>query len=345
MQRLVDLVGSTPLIELPSLSALTGATILAKCEFLNPGGSIKDRAALAMIRGAEKRGQLKPGMTLVEGTAGNTGIGLATLAPSLGYRVHLVLPDNQAEEKYSVLRALGAQITLVSPAPFMQAGQPNPAHFYHRARALVDSLNDCDPGSAWWVNQFENIDNQAGHFEHLGQEIWSQTQGQVTHFVCAAGTGGTMAGVSRKLKQHSSKVRTVLVDPSGSGLYSYFKTGLFKSEGSSVTEGIGIMRLTENMRQAAVDECIQVSDQKMYEMLLHLAENEGLFVGLSAAMNVFGACSVALKAAQSPMQDASLSRPVIVTVLCDHGSRYQSKTLSSAWLKEKGLVRRPLTLV
>lgn len=323
-----DLVGHTPLVELKSLSEKTGCRIFAKCEWMNPGGSIKDRAAKFMIADAERTGQLKPGGTIVEGTAGNTGIGLATLAASRGYRSIISMPDNQASEKYAMLEVLGAEIRKVKPVPFA-----NPEHFYHQAKKIAEET----PG-AFWANQFENLANLRAHEEGTGPEIWEQTAGTVDVFTCSVGTGGTIGGVSRALKARAKAagrdVKVVLVDPYGSGLFDLVKTGKIASSGSSVTEGIGIMRVTANFAAAAVDDALKISDSEMIDMLFHLAKHEGLFVGTSAALNVMSAYRLAL-AEQG-------SGKTFVTVLCDHGSRYQSKLLSAEWRQEKGLEPGPV---
>lgn len=324
-----DLVGNTPLVELKSLSEQSGCRILAKCEFANPGGSIKDRAAKFMIARAEKEGLLRPGGTIVEGTAGNTGIGLATLAAARGYKSIISMPDNQASEKYAMLEVLGAEVRKVKPVPFA-----NQDHFYHQAKRIAEAT----PG-AFWANQFENTANAEAHEQGTGQEIWDQTAGKVEVFTCAVGTGGTLGGVSRALKSAAKKsgrdVRVVLVDPFGSGLYAFKKTGKIESTGSSITEGIGIMRITANFAMAEVDDAVQIADQDMIDMLFHLAKYEGLFVGTSAALNVVAAYRLAM--------ESKGSGKVITTVLCDHGSRYQSKLLSEAWRKEKGLEPKALS--
>ncbi|CAN5588205.1 cysteine synthase A [soil metagenome] len=323
-----DLVGNAPLVELKSLSEKTGCRIVAKCEFANPGGSIKDRAAKFMIAKAEREGQLKPGGTIVEGTAGNTGIGLAMLAASRGYKSIISMPDNQAAEKYTMLEVLGAEVRKVKPVPFA-----NQDHFYHQARKIAEQT----PG-AFWANQFENTANAQAHEEGTGRELWEQTGGRIDVFTCSVGTGGTIAGVSRALKSRARNegrdVRIILADPFGSGLFSYKKTGEIKSTGSSVTEGIGIMRITANFAMAEVDDALQVPDQEMIDMLFHLAKHEGLFVGTSAALNVMSAYRLAL-AEQG-------SGKTFATVLCDSGSRYQSKLLSPAWRAEKNLQPKPL---
>ena len=318
-----DLVGNTPLLRIASLSKATGNDIVAKAEFMNPGGSIKDRAAKGMIRAAEKTGELKPGATIVEGTAGNTGIGLGLLGIERGYKVVVTMPDNQAAEKYELLSAMGVDVRKVPVVPFA-----NPNHFFHAAKTLADA-------HGWfWANQFENPANGDFHAETTGAEIWEQCDGKVDVLVSAVGTGGTLGGVSRYLKAKNPKLRVVLVDPAGSGLSSYVQTGKVEGSGSSITEGIGIMRVTENFRRAIVDEAMRVSDQEMIEMLYHLARNDSLVVGTSAALNVRGAYEIAK---QHPGQNLR-----VVTLLCDHGSRYFSKIFNPAFLESKQLVVRPL---
>ena len=323
--RVWDLVGNTPLIRLDSLSRLTGCNIFGKAEFLNPGGSVKDRAAKGIIADAEARGLLRPGGTIVEGTAGNTGIGFATLAADRGYRAIIVMPDNQAREKYEILEMLGADIRRVPPCPFS-----NQAHFYHTARRISEEL----PGS-YWANQFENPANGDFHFATTGPEIWEQTGGKVDMFTCAIGTSGTMSGISRYLKSVNPAVRVIAADPLGSGLYSLIRDGKMESVGSSVTEGIGIMRITENFKRASVDDAIRVTDQEMIDMVYHLAENDGLVLGTSSGINAMAAYRLA--------QENMGSGKTIVTILCDHGTRYSSRLLNRAWLEEKSLVPRKLT--
>lgn len=323
--RIWDLVGNTPLIRIESLSRLTGCNIFGKAEFLNPGGSVKDRAAKGIIADAERRGLLKPGGVIVEGTAGNTGIGIATLAADRGYKTIIVMPDNQADEKYQMLEILGAEVRKVPPVPFA-----NQNHFYHTARTIAEST----PG-AYWANQFENLANGDFHYQTTGPEIWEQTQGQIDVFTCAVGTSGTMSGVSRFLKEKKPTLRTIVADPSGSGMYCYIKSGKIESEGSSTTEGIGIMRLTENFKAAKIDESIRISDQEMIDMVYHLAENDGLVLGTSSGVNVMAAYRIAQMNAGSKM--------TIVTVLCDHGTRYASRLLNQKWLEEKNLTPKKLT--
>ncbi len=315
-----DLVGNTPLIFIQSLSHLTGCKIYGKAEFLNPGGSVKDRAAKGIIRDAEARGVLKPGGTIVEGTAGNTGIGLATLAAERGYKCIISMPDNQAREKYEILEMLGAEIRAVPPVPFV-----NPNHFYHQAARIADELPN-----GFWANQFENTANGQFHFETTGPEIWAQTQGSIDFFTCAIGTSGTISGVSRFIKSQKPHVRVVAADPFGSGMYSQIKDGKIETTGSSVTEGIGIMRLTANFREALIDDAIRISDQEMIDMVYHLASHDGLVLGTSSGINVTAAYRLA--------QMNAGSGQTIVTILCDHGSRYSSRIMNQEWLLEKALL-------
>jgi cysteine synthase A len=318
-----DSVGNTPLLRVQSLSRRTGNTIVGKAEFMNPGGSIKDRAAKGMIRDAEAKGLLRPGATIVEGTAGNTGIGLALLGRERGYRVVVSMPDNQAKEKYELLEAMGAEVRQVPPVPFA-----NESHFFHQARRLAEA------NGWWWPNQFENVANGDFHYETTGPEIWAQCEGKVDVLVSAVGTGGTLSGVSRFLKEQNPQLRVVLVDPLGSGLYCWVREGKVEGAGSSITEGIGIMRLTENFKRARVDEAMRVTDQQMVETLHHLAREDGLVVGTSAALNVRAAYEVA-----RAQPGAGLT---IVTFLCDHGSRSFSKGFNPGFLASKGLTIAPL---
>jgi cysteine synthase A len=318
-----DAVGNTPLLRIGSLSRLTGCDILGKAEFMNPGGSIKDRAAKGMIRRAEAEGRLTAGGTIVEGTAGNTGIGLGLLGRERGYRVVVTMPDNQAREKYEYLEAMGVEVRRVPAVPFS-----NTHHFYHRARALAEE-------QGWfWANQFENTANGEFHYETTGPELWEQCEGRVDVLVCSVGSGGTISGVSRYLKEKNPSLRVVMVDPLGSGLYCWVREGKMETTGSSITEGIGIMRLTENFRHARVDEALRMSDQDMLEMLYHLAREDALVVGTSAALNVRAAYEVARKHRGQALR--------IVTFLCDHGSRYTSKVFNPEFLASKQLEVKPL---
>lgn len=319
-----DVIGQTPLIKIKSLSEATGCEIFGKAELLNPGGSVKDRAALGIIATAEKQGHLKQGYTIVEGTAGNTGIGLATIAAQRGYRCLIVMPNNQSPEKYEILEALGAELVTVAPCPFA-----NQNHFYHTARRLADEMVN-----AFWANQFENTANYQSHYQTTGPEIWAQTNGQIDAFVAAVGTGGTIAGISRFLKEQKVTVHVRLADPFGSGLYSYISNGQIASTGSSVTEGIGIMRLTANFKEARIDDAVQVTDQDMISMLYHLAKEDGLLVGTSAALNVFASYKYALENKNKGLK--------IVTILCDSALRYQSRLFNPAYLNEKSLHPQPI---
>ena len=317
-----DSVGNTPLLRIASLSKLTGCEIFGKAEFMNPGASIKDRAAKSMIAGAEARGDLRPGGTIVEGTAGNTGIGLAMLGRERGYNVVVTMPDNQAREKYELLGAMGADVRQVPVVPFA-----NPNHFFHQARELSVQ-------HGWyWANQFENLDNSGAHYTTTGPEIFAQA-GHVDVLVSAVGTGGTIAGVSRFLREKFPALHVLAVDPDGSGIYSYVKTGEFKCSGSSITEGIGIMRATANFATGRVDDVMHLSDQPMLEMLYHLAAHDGLVVGTSAALNVRAAYEYAMAHRGSGKR--------IVTMLCDHGSRYTSKVFNKEFLATRNLVPRGL---
>lgn len=313
----------TPLIKINSLSQLTGCEIFGKAELLNVGGSVKDRAAHGVIEQAEKDGLLKPEGTIVEGTAGNTGIGLATLAAAKGYKCLIVMPNNQSAEKYQTLKALGVELVTVPPCPFADQN-----HFYHTARRLAEQRGE------FWANQFENPANYLSHYKTTGPEIWQQTEGKIDAFLAASGTGGTIAGVSRYLKEKKPHTHIRLVDPMGSGLYSYLTTGEIKSTGSSITEGIGIMRLTANFKEARIDDAVQVQDSDMISMLYHLAQHDGLLVGTSAALNVYAAYKYALENKGKGL--------IVVTVLCDSALRYASKVFNPQFLSEKNLAPRPL---
>ena len=317
-------VGNTPLIRIKSLSERTGCDIYGKAEFLNPGGSIKDRAAKGMIQKAEADGRLEPGGVIVEGTAGNTGIGLATLAAERGYRVIITMPNNQAKEKYQMLEAIGAEVRAVPPCPFA-----NPNHFYHQAKRIAEEM----PGAVW-ADQFENTANAQFHYDTTGPEILQQLDGQVDLLVAASGTGGTIGGTSTYLKEHKPGTTIIVTDPEGSGTHDYIKTGAFTGEGGSVTEGIGIKRLTANFARAVVDDALRITDRQMIDTLFHVARHDGLFLGTSSALNLYGAYAMARRYQGSGKK--------IVTFLCDHGSRYASKVLDKDWLTEKDLHPRPL---
>ncbi|MFN5855371.1 MAG: cysteine synthase A [Pseudanabaenaceae cyanobacterium] len=321
----VGTVGNTPLIKIESLSAATGCTILGKAEFLNPGGSVKDRAALYLVLQAEKAGQIQAGGTIVEGTAGNTGIGLALVANARGYRTVIVMPSNQSSEKIELLRTLGAQVELVAPVPFSNQG-----NYYHVARQRALELAEI-PGGAFWANQFENTANADAHYSTTAPEIWQQTGGELDGVVMSSGTGGTIGGVTSYLKEQKPSLHTYLIDPPGSGLYSYITTGEFKAEGNSITEGIGINRETANFRRAKLDGAFQGTDQEVIEMAHYLLKHDGLFIGSSAALNVVGAVRLARQLGPGK---------TIATILCDGGGRYQSRMFNDAWLAEKGLTPR-----
>jgi cysteine synthase A len=311
-------VGGTPLIRLSRLSNETGCEILAKAEFLNPGGSVKDRAALYIIRDAERRGQLKPGGTVVEGTAGNTGIGLAHICAARGYRCVIVIPETQSPEKMELLRTLGAQVRPVPAVPYRDA---------NNYQKLAGRLAAQTP-NAIWANQFDNLVNRQAHYETTGPEIWQQAAGRVDAFVCATGTGGTLAGVARYLKEKNPQVHIVLADPHGSALYSYVKTGQLIAEGRSITEGIGTTRITTNLADTPIDDAVRIDDQTCVSMVYRLLREEGLFVGGSTGINVAAAVAVARQLGKGH---------VIVTLLCDRGSLYAARLFNTDWLKQNGL--------
>jgi len=312
-------IGRTPLIELARLSREIGRTILGKAEFLNPGGSVKDRAARYIVDDAEERGALQAGGTIVEGTAGNTGIALALVANERGYRCIIVIPDDQAQEKIELLLTLGADVRVVPAVPFT-----NPENYYHVARRIAEAT----PG-AIWADQFENLANRRAHEETTGPEIWEQCDGRLDAFIAAAGTGGTIAGVSIALKRRRPDVITALCDPLGSALYSHLTNGTLDVEGDSNIEGIGIKRITKNFAGAPIDRAQQVNDRDTIEMAHWLLRNEGLFVGGSAALNVVGAARLARTLPEG-------SR--VVTILCDGGQRYQSRIYNEAWLRENDVL-------
>jgi cysteine synthase len=314
----IGTIGNTPLIRLNSFSDETGCEILGKAEFLNPGGSVKDRAALYIIKDAEEKGLLKPGGTVVEGTAGNTGIGLAHICNAKGYKCLIVIPDTQSQEKIDALKTLGAEVRTVPAVPYK-----DPNNYVKLSGRLAAEMEN-----AVWANQFDNLANRRAHFETTGPEIWEQTDGKVDAWVAATGTGGTFAGVSMFLKSKNPAIKAVLADPMGSGLYSYFKTGEIKTEGSSITEGIGTSRVTGNMENAPVDDAIQIDDTEAVRVVYQLLRKEGLFMGGSVGINVGAA--VALAKQMGPGH-------TIVTVLCDGGARYQSRLFDRQWLASKGL--------
>ncbi|WP_417659837.1 cysteine synthase A [Pseudidiomarina sp.] len=316
-KRSAELIGKTDLLRLNSLSELTGCDIWVKLESQNPGGSIKDRAALQIIKDAMARGELKPGMTVVEGTAGNTGIGLALVARSFGLHMLAVMPNDQSKEKERMITLHGAQLKTVDPVPFK-----NENHFYHTARRLAEQRDDY-----WWANQFENTSNAKAHYLTTGPEIWEQTNGNIDILVSVAGTGGTIAGTSQYLKERNQKVQVWLADPDGSGIYSFLKTGEYVSHGSSFTEGIGIMRLVENFKQARIDAAVNLPDDDLVTLSRFIVEEEGLVLGSSSCLNVAGA-----------LQAALLNGPgkTIVTFACDLGERSASKLYNPEYLKQRG---------
>ncbi|MEL6231289.1 MAG: cysteine synthase A [Cyanobacteria bacterium J06636_28] len=317
-QGFVGTVGNTPLIRLNSFSDETGCEILGKAEFLNPGGSVKDRAALFIIEDAEKKGLLTPGGTVVEGTAGNTGIGLTHICNAKGYKCVIVIPETQSKEKIDLLRTLGAEVRTVPAVPYR-----DPNNYVKVSGRLADELDN-----AIWANQFENVANRQAHYATTGPEIWRQTDGTVHGWVAATGTGGTYAGTAMFLKEKNPDIQCVVADPMGSGLYSYVKTGEIKSEGNSITEGIGNGRVTGNMAGAPADDAIRIDDHEALRVVYQLLYRDGLFMGGSVGINVGAA--VALAKQMGPGH-------TIVTVLCDSGSRYQSKIFNRDWLEAKGL--------
>ena len=316
---ILDAIGNTPLIEIPSLSKLSGSKILLKCENLNPGGSVKDRPAKYMVLRAIADGRLKKGMTIIEGTAGNTGIGLAIVGKSLGYDVKIVMPNNQTKEKEKLVEFYGAELTLVPPCPFADQN-----HFYHTARRISEE----NPGKYFWVNQFENLDNQLAHFMTTGPEIWEQTNGKIDYLISTAGSGGTIGGCSKYLKEKKSELKVILVDPEGSGLAHYFKHGEFKSSGSSITEGVGIMRLVANFKEAVVDDAFTLPDQELVNIAHYVRKHDNILLGASAALNVAAAFKVATT--NDPGK-------TIVTFWCDGGERSASKLYNIDFLKSKNL--------
>jgi cysteine synthase len=314
----VESIGNTPLIRLDSFSNQTGCEILGKAEFLNPGGSVKDRAASYIIQDAERRGVLKPGGTVVEGTAGNTGIGLAHICNARGYKCLIIIPDTQSAEKIEALRTLGAEVRTVPAVPYK-----DPNNYVKLSGRIAAEMDN-----AIWANQFENLANRQAHYETTAAEIWAQTDGNIDGWVAATGTGGTFAGVSMFLKEKNPAIKCVVADPMGSGLYSYVKTGEIKLEGSSITEGIGNSRITGNMEGVPIDDAIQIDDRECIKVLYQLLQKDGLFMGGSVGINV--AAAVRLAEQLGPGH-------TIVTILCDGGARYQSRIFNREWLASKGL--------
>jgi cysteine synthase A len=319
----VDAIGHTPLIKLKRASEATGCTILGKAEFMNPGQSVKDRAALFIIRDAINRGELRQGGTVVEGTAGNTGIGLALVANALGFRTVIVIPETQSQEKKDMLRLCGAELIEVPAVPYA-----NPNNYVKLSGRLAAQLAKTDPNGAIWANQFDNVANRQAHIETTAPEIWQQTDGKIDGFVASVGTGGTLAGVSIGLKNMNPKIRIVLADPMGSALYNYYKNGMLKSEGSSITEGIGQGRVTANLEGVTIDDAYQIHDEEAVTIIFDLLEHEGLCLGGSTGINVAGAIRLAKEFGPGH---------TIVTILCDYGSRYQSKLFNPDFMRSKNL--------
>jgi cysteine synthase A len=320
---IIDLIGNTPLVYLKKVSELTGCRIYGKAEFLNPGGSVKDRTALGIVRDAERRGELLPGGVIVEGTAGNTGIGLTMIANALGYRSLVVMPQTQSREKIEMLDLYGAELHLVPKASY-----DDPQHYVHSARRMAEKLAATEANGAVWARQFDNPANAQIHYDTTGAEIWQQTEGKIDGFICSVGTGGTLAGVSNYLKERNPSVRIGLADPEGSALYSYHTNGKLESEGSSIAEGIGISILTDNYRQAKIDSAYCISDRQALPYIFDLLKEEGLCLGGSSGINVAGAVELARELGPGH---------TIVTILCDYGHRYKSTLFNPAFLLRKDL--------
>jgi cysteine synthase A len=316
-------IGNTPLIKLRAASEITGCNIYGKAEFLNPGGSVKDRAALALIKDAQEKKLISKGGTVVEGTAGNTGIGLGLLGNSLGYKTIIVMNDNQTQEKKDLLRNLGAELRLVPAKPYKDDN-----NYIKVASRLADELKSSNNNGVIWANQFDNTANAKGHYEGTGQEIWKQTEGKVDGFVCSSGTGGTISGVSNALKEKNKNIEIYLSDPSGSALYNYIKNGELKSEGGSITEGIGSSRITKNFGEAQIDNAYSIDDHESLPILYDLIQNEGLSLGTSCGVNIAGAIRLGKELGPGK---------TIVTILCDRSDKYSTKMFNKKFLKEKGL--------
>ena len=323
----LDAIGNTPLIKLKRASEETGCTILGKAEFLNPGQSVKDRAALSIVQDAEKRGTLKPGGVIVEGTAGNTGIGLALIGAAKGYRVTVVMPRTQSQEKKDAVIALGAELVEVDAVP---AASDN--HYPKVARRIAEEKAKTEPNGAIWANQFDNIANRQGHIDTTAPEIWRDTDGKVDGFICAVGSGGTLGGVSLALKERNKNVVVGIADPGGAALFNYYQHGELKAEGTSITEGIGQGRITANLEGVVVDEAYRIEDGDWLKVLFNLIQDEGLCVGGSSALNVLGAIELAKTLGPGK---------TIVTILCDYGNRYQSKLFNPEFLRSKNLPTPP----
>jgi len=320
---IIEAIGNTPLIKLERVSAATGCTILGKAEFMNPGQSVKDRAALYIIQDAVKRGELRPGGIIVEGTAGNTGIGIALVGNAMGFRSVIVIPDTQSQEKKDTLRLCGADLVEVPAVAYS-----NPNNYVKVSGRLAEQLAKTEPNGAIWANQFDNVANRQSHLETTGPEIWRQTDGKIDGFSCAVGTGGTLAGVAMALKERNRAVRIALADPMGAALYSYYTTGKLRSEGSSITEGIGQGRITKNLEEAPIDVAYQIPDEEAVPFIFDLLEHEGLCLGGSSGVNIAGAVRLAKELGPGH---------TIVTILADYGTRYQSKLFNPEFLREKKL--------
>lgn len=320
---LPELIGNTPMVRLNAVSDATGCEILGKAEFMNPGQSVKDRAALYIIRAAIDSGALKPGGTIVEGTAGNTGIGLALVGASMGFKTVIVIPETQSQEKKDMIRLAGAELVQVPAAPYK-----NPNNYVRYSQRLAQELAKSEPNGAIWANQFDNVANRQAHLETTAPEIWEQTQGKVDGFICAVGSGGTLAGVAMGLREKNADVKIGLADPEGAALYNFYANGELKSEGTSITEGIGQGRITANLEGLTVDHAYQIPDSEALPYVFDLLQEEGLCLGGSSGINVAGAVRLARELGPGH---------TIVTILCDYGTRYQSKLFNPAFLKDKGL--------
>ena len=323
VNSVVDAIGNTPLIRLNRISAATGCEIWGKAEFMNPGQSVKDRAALYIIRDAEKRGLLRPGGLIVEGTAGNTGIGLAMVAAALGYRCAIVIPRTQSQEKKDAIRLMGAELIEVDAVPYA-----DPGNYVRYSGRLAQERAATEPNGVIWANQFDNLANRLAHYETTGPEIWDQTGGKIDGFVSAVGTGGTLAGTAMALRDRNPNIAIALADPFGASLYSWYTSGALKAEGTSITEGIGQGRITANLEGLSIDYAYQIPDAEALDLVFDLVQHEGLCLGGSAGMNLAGAVRLA--------RDLGPGK-TIVTILCDHGSRYQSKLFNPVFLSERGL--------
>jgi cysteine synthase A len=319
----IESIGNTPLIKLKAASETTGCNIYGKAEFLNPGGSVKDRAALALIKDAQEKKLISKGGIVVEGTAGNTGIGLGLLGNSLGYKTIIVMNDNQTQEKKDLLKNLGAELRLVPAKPYKDDN-----NYIKVASRLADELKSSNNNGVIWANQFDNTANAKGHYESTGQEIWEQTEGKVDGFICSSGTGGTISGVSNALKEKNKDIKIYLSDPSGSSLYNYIKNGELKSEGGSITEGIGSSRITKNFGEAQIDDAYSIDDHESLPVLYDLIQNEGLSLGTSCGVNIAGAIRLGKELGPGK---------TIVTILCDRSDKYSSKMFNKEFLEEKGL--------